>query len=279
MAQTVLAKPAAASDDWTVPQDWAAYTQAEHALWDQLFARQSRLLVGRATPAFLKGLDVLHLSKPGVPDFAELSERLTRLTGWSVVAVPGLVPDEVFFEHLAHRRFVAGRFLRRPDQIDYLEEPDVFHDVFGHVPLLSDPVFADYMQAYGEGGLRAARLGAIDRLARLYWHTVEFGLIRGDQGLRIYGAGIVSSKGESLYALEDPAPPRIAFDMPRVMRTRYKIDDYQGAYFVIDSFEGLLNQTLETDFAPLYRALAETPDIAPGQVIAGDTLISVGTKP
>jgi phenylalanine-4-hydroxylase len=279
MAQTVLAKPAAASDDWTVPQDWAAYTQAEHALWDQLFARQSQLLVGRATPAFLKGLDVLHLSKPGVPDFAELSERLTRLTGWSVVAVPGLVPDEVFFEHLAHRRFVAGRFLRRPDQIDYLEEPDVFHDVFGHVPLLSDPVFADYMQAYGEGGLRAARLGAIDRLARLYWHTVEFGLIRGDQGLRIYGAGIVSSKGESLYALEDPAPPRIAFDMPRVMRTRYKIDDYQGAYFVIDSFEGLLNQTLETDFAPLYRALAETPDIAPGQVIAGDTLISVGTKP
>jgi phenylalanine-4-hydroxylase len=279
MAQTVLAKPAAASDDWTVPQDWAAYTQAEHALWDQLFARQSRLLVGRATPAFLKGLDVLHLSKPGVPDFAELSERLTRLTGWSVVAVPGLVPDEVFFEHLAHRRFVAGRFLRRPDQIDYLEEPDVFHDVFGHVPLLSDPVFADYMQAYGEGGLRAARLGAIDRLARLYWHTVEFGLIRGDQGLRIYGAGIVSSKGESLYALEDPAPPRIAFDMPRVMRTRYKIDDYQGAYFVIDSFEGLLKQTLETDFAPLYRALAETPDIAPGQVIAGDTLISVGTKP
>jgi phenylalanine-4-hydroxylase len=279
MAQTVLAKPAAASDDWTVPQDWAAYTQAEHALWDQLFARQSQLLVGRATPAFLKGLDVLHLSKPGVPDFAELSERLTRLTGWSVVAVPGLVPDEVFFEHLAHRRFVAGRFLRRPDQIDYLEEPDVFHDVFGHVPLLSDPVFADYMQAYGEGGLRAARLGAIDRLARLYWHTVEFGLIRGDQGLRIYGAGIVSSKGESLYALEDPAPPRIAFDMPRVMRTRYKIDDYQGAYFVIDSFEGLLKQTLETDFAPLYCALAETPDIAPGQVIAGDTLISVGTKP
>ena len=278
MAQTALVKPAAASGDWTVPQDWAAYAPAEHALWDKLFARQSELLVGRATPAFLKGLDVLHLSRPGVPDFAELSERLTKLTGWSVVAVPGLVPDEVFFEHLAHRRFVAGRFLRRPDQIDYLEEPDVFHDVFGHVPLLSDPVFADYMQAYGEGGLRAARLGATARLARLYWHTVEFGLIQSDEGLRIYGAGIVSSHGETIYALESAKPPRIAFDMPRVMRTRYKIDDYQGAYFVIDSFDGLLKLTLETDFAPLYRALEDTPDIAPGEVVAGDRLLTPETN-
>jgi len=268
----------APADDWTVPQDWAAYTDAEHALWDRLFARQSQQLVGRAVPAFLQGLDVLHLSRPGIPDFAELSEKLTALTGWSVVAVPGLAPDEVFFEHLAHRRFVAGRFIRRPDQIDYLEEPDVFHDVFGHVPLLSDPVFADYMQAYGEGGLRAARLGAIDRLARLYWHTVEFGLIRGPEGLRIYGAGIVSSHGESLYALESPKPPRIAFDLKRVMRTRYNIDDYQPAYFVIDRFEDLLRQTLETDFAPLYRALEDTPDIEPGEVIAGDTLIAIESE-
>jgi len=263
----------AAADDWTVPQDWAAYTSAEHALWDRLFARQSQQLVGRAVPAFLQGLDVLHLSRPGIPDFAELSEKLTALTGWSVVSVPGLVPDEVFFEHLAHRRFVAGRFIRRPDQIDYLEEPDVFHDVFGHVPLLSDPVFADYMQAYGEGGLRAVRLGAIKRLARLYWHTVEFGLIRSAEGLRIYGAGIVSSHGESLYALESPKPPRIAFDLRRVMRTRYNIDDYQPAYFVIDRFEDLLRQTLETDFAPLYRALEASPDIEPGEVISADRLI------
>jgi phenylalanine-4-hydroxylase len=148
----------APSDDWTVPQDWAAYTPAEHAIWDTLFARQSELLVGRAVPAFVRGLDVLHLSKSGIPDFTELSERLTRLTGWSVVAAPGLVPDEVFFDHLAHRRFVAGRFIRRPDQMDYLEEPDVFHDVFGHVPLLSDPVFADYMQAYGDRAAGAALL-------------------------------------------------------------------------------------------------------------------------
>jgi phenylalanine-4-hydroxylase len=273
MAEAALKRPLGAADDWTIPQDWGAYTRAEHGMWDRLFARQSELLVGRAVPAFLDGLDVLHLSRPGIPDFAELSERLSKLTGWSVVAVPGLVPDEVFFDHLAHRRFVAGRFIRRPDQIDYLQEPDVFHDLFGHVPLLADPVFADYMQAYGEGGLRAARLSAIERLARLYWHTVEFGLIATPEGLRIYGSGIVSSHGESLYALDDPRPPRIAFDMQRVMRTRYKIDDYQSAYFVIDSFEGLLKLTLETDFAPLYRELAQTTDIAPGEVIAGDRLI------
>ena len=274
MAQTASKLPAGAADDWTVPQDWGRYTAAEHALWDRLFARQSEQLVGRAAPAFLAGLDVLHLSRPGIPDFAELSERLSKLTGWSVVAVPGLVPDEVFFEHLAHRRFVAGRFIRRPDQIDYLQEPDVFHDVFGHVPMLASPVFADYMQAYGEGGLRAARLGAIERLARLYWHTVEFGLIDTSEGLRIYGSGIVSSHGESIYALDDPSPPRIAFDMRRVMRTRYKIDDFQSAYFVIDSFEGLLKQTLETDFAPLYLELAQTSDIDPGDVVAGDRLIA-----
>ena len=273
MANLASAAPAGAADDWTIPQDWGRYKPTEHALWDRLFARQAEQLATRAVPAFLNGLDVLHLSRPGIPDFAELSERLTRLTGWSVVAVPGLVPDEVFFEHLAKRRFVAGRFIRRPEQIDYLQEPDVFHDLFGHVPLLADPVFADYMQAYGEGGLRAARLGATPRLARLYWHTVEFGLIRTAEGLRIYGSGIVSSHGESLYALDDPAPPRIAFDMARVMRTRYRIDAFQGAYFVIDSFEGLLKLTLESDFAPLYRALEGEPDIAPGAVVAGDRLI------
>ncbi len=270
----VLTKPPEAAADWTIPQDWARYTPAEHALWDRLFARQSEQLKGRAVPAFLRGLEVLHLSKPGIPDFAELSERLHALTGWRVVAVPGLVPDEVFFEHLAKRRFVAGRFIRRPDQIDYLQEPDVFHDLFGHVPLLADPVFADYMQAYGEGGLRAVRLGAIERLARLYWHTVEFGLIDEGEGLRIYGSGIVSSHGESAYALESQRPARIAFDMKRVMRTRYRIDDYQAAYFVIDSFEGLLRLTLETDFAPLYRELARQPDIEPGAVIPEDRLIT-----
>src|SRR5580692_2015604 len=219
MPQTASATP----PDWTVPQDWAAYSSDEHALWDRLFARQSRQLVGRAVPAFLEGLDVLHLSRPGIPDFAELSDKLTALTGWRVVAVPGLVPDEVFFEHLANRRFVAGRFIRKPEQLDYLEEPDVFHDVFGHVPLLSDPVFADYMQAYGLGGLRALQFGSLQKLARLYWYTVEFGLIREQEGLKLYGAGILSSFSESVFALDSISPNRIGFNLERVMRTQYRI--------------------------------------------------------
>ena len=270
--------PPGAAADWTIPQDWNRYTAAEHAMWDKLFARQSQMLRGRATPAFLNGLDVLRLSKPGIPDFEELSERLGRLTGWRVAAVPGLVPDEVFFRHLANRTFVAGRFIRRPEQTDYLEEPDVFHDVFGHVPLLADPVFADYMQAYGEGGLRSVGFGALDHLARLYWYTVEFGLIRGRAGLELYGAGIVSSYGESIFALDDPSPNRIAFDLERVMRTRYRIDDYQQTYFVIESFEDLLRQTLETDFAPLYRRLEGASDLEPEAVIASDSTVSRGTQ-
>ena len=258
------------SQDWTIDQGWSAYTPEQHALWDRLYDRQRGMLEGRATQAFLHGLDALSLSDAGIPDFAELSSRLQALTGWSVVAVPGLVPDEVFFDHLANRRFVAGNFLRTPEQIDYLEEPDVFHDVFGHVPLLTDPVFADYMQAYGKGGLRAAEHHAIDKLARLYWYTVEFGLIREAGGLRLYGAGIVSSYGESVYALEDPAPKRIGFGLERVMRTEYRIDDFQQNYFVIDSFDQLLEQTLQTDFAPLYERLADAAPILPGQTLPND---------
>jgi phenylalanine-4-hydroxylase len=216
--------------------------------------------------------------KPGIPDFDELSERLYAATRWRVVAVAGLVPDEVFFEHLANRRFVAGRFIRSEAQIDYLEEPDVFHDVFGHVPLLAHPVFADYMQAYGRGGLRALELGSMHRLARLYWHTVEFGLIRHDVGFRLYGAGIVSSRGESLFALDSDSPNRIAFDLKRVMRTEYRIDDFQQNYFVIDSFDDLLRTTLETDFAPLYAELATLPDISAGILAGGDRVLSRGTN-
>jgi phenylalanine-4-hydroxylase len=225
------------------------------------------------------------MTRPGIPDFTELSARLMALTGWQVVAVPGLVPDEVFFRHLSERRFVAGRFIRRADQLDYLQEPDVFHDVFGHVPLLADPVFADYMQAYGRGGLRAAGAGAIARLARLYWYTVEFGLVRDPDArerdgstLRIYGAGIVSSHGESVFALDDPSPNRLGFDLKRLLRTRYRIDDYQQVYFVIDSFDDLLRQTLETDFGPLYDELADQPDIAIAAILPGDVVIQRGTQ-
>jgi len=270
--------PQGAAADWTIAQEWSAYTPEEHATWDRLFARQSGQLQGRACAAFLHGLDVLRLSKPGIPDFDELSERLMALTGWQVVAVPGLVPDAVFFDHLAHRRFVAGRFIRRPDQLDYLEEPDVFHDVFGHVPLLADPVYADYMQAYGKGGLRSLHFGALHKLARLYWYTVEFGLVEEGGAIKLFGAGIVSSHGESIFALDDTSPNRIAFDLLRVMRTDYRIDDYQQSYFVIPSFEALLRATVETDFAPVYAALETLEDITPAALLSEDRLFTRGTQ-
>ena len=270
--------PEGAAPDWTIPQSWDAYTAEEHATWDKLFARQREMLPGRASTEFLKGLDVLQLSKPGIPDFDELNERLMNATGWKVVAVPGLVPDDVFFDHLANRRFVSGNFIRRPDQLDYLQEPDIFHDVFGHVPMLADPTFADYMAAYGRGGKRALELGALEKLARLYWYTVEFGLVREDDGLRIYGAGIVSSYGESEFALDSDSPNRIGFDLERVMRTKYRIDDYQQNYFVIDSFESLLKTTVETDFAPVYERLADKPTIEVAELVEGDDVLTNGTQ-
>jgi phenylalanine-4-hydroxylase len=270
--------PEGAGADWTVPQDWSHYTAEEHAVWDQLFARQASLLPGRASDAYLRGLDVLKLSKPGIPDFEELSDRLMKLTGWQVVAVPGLVPDAVFFEHMANRRFVAGNFIRRPDQLDYLQEPDVFHDVFGHVPMLADPVFADYLVAYGQGGQRALELGALKHLTRLYWYTVEFGLIAEPEGLRIYGSGIVSSFAESRFALDDPSPNRIAFDLKRVMRTEYRIDDFQQNYFVIPSFDELLRVTVETDFAPLYQEIMAQPDIAVAVIAPDDIVLTYGSQ-
>ncbi len=270
--------PTGAAPDWTIDQQWDRYTPEEHATWDILFARQAKLLPGRASNAYLRGLDVLKLSKPGIPDFAELNDRLAGLTGWQVVAVPGLVPDDVFFDHMANRRFVAGNFIRRPDQLDYIQEPDVFHDVFGHVPMLADPVFADYLAAYGRGGQRALGLDALKYLGRLYWYTVEFGLIAEPEGLRIYGSGIVSSFAESRFALDDPSPNRIAFDLARVMRTEYRIDDFQQNYFVIPSFDELLRLTVETDFAPLYAELKMLPDVPVASVEPDDVLLTRGTQ-
>ena len=201
-----------------------------------------------------------------------------KLTGWQVVAVPGLVPDDVFFDHMANRRFVAGNFIRRPDQLDYLQEPDVFHDVFGHVPMLADPVFADYLEAYGRGGQRAMQHDALKYLGRLYWYTVEFGLIQEPEGLRIYGSGIVSSYAESRFALDDPSPNRIGFDIARVMRTEYRIDDFQQNYFVIPSFDELLRVTVETDFAPLYETLKAQDDIPVAAIVEGDEVLTHGTQ-
>lgn len=249
-------RDAGSNGDFTIIQGWENYCSEEHARWDYLFDRQTNLLINRADPAFLQGLDILRLNERGIPNFETLSDRLMKLTGWSVVAVPGLIPEHAFFDHLANRRFPSGNFIRPASQLDYLQEPDVFHDIFGHVPLLTDPIFADYMQSYGEGGLRAIEFGALEELARLYWYTVEFGLIRRPEGLRVYGAGILSSFGETQFALESNSPNRLSFNLRRVMRTQYRIDDFQQTYFVIDSFGDLLRQTLETDFAPLYTDLA-----------------------
>jgi phenylalanine-4-hydroxylase len=255
--------------DFMIEQNWHEYTEEQHSIWRFLFERQQRLLVGRACLEYLEGLGALGVEANGIPDFRRLSDLLEAATGWRIVAVPSLVPDDVFFAHLARRRFPSTCFIRRRDQLDYLQEPDVFHDICGHVPLLMNPVFADYMEAYGEGGLKALGLGHLQRLARLYWYTVEFGLISTPEGLRIYGSGILSSAGESIYCLEDPRPNRIRFELRRVMRTRYRIDDFQQTYFVIDDFQQLFDAT-RPDFAPLYREIAPLPDIEPDELVAED---------
>lgn len=270
--------PPGVRPDWTIPQGFEHYTEAAHRTWVTLYERQAALLPGRACDEFLRGLHALDLHGRGIPDFLQLNERLAALTGWTIVAVPGLVPDDVFFDHLANRRFPAGNFIRNEDELDYLEEPDVFHDVFGHVPMLTDPTFADYMQAYGKGGLRALGLDALHQLARLYWYTVEFGLLETNAGLRIYGAGIVSSKTETIFALDSPSPHRLRFDLERVMRTPYRIDDFQQVYFVVPSLRDLLKITTETDFAPIYADLARKPDLAIRAIEPGDDVISLGTQ-
>jgi phenylalanine-4-hydroxylase len=262
--------------DYTIEQDWPSYSAAEHDRWDRLFKRSQAVLHGRACDEFIAMMHTLKLSDSGIPDMERLSDRLDKITGWRVVPVAELVPDDVFFNHLANRRFPAGAFIRSEQEMDYLEEPDVFHDVFGHVPLLANPVYANFMQAYGKGGQRAISLGRLPNLARLYWYTVEFGLLRTPAGLRIFGAGIMSSTTESVFALENQSPNRIAFDLERVMRTRYLIDDFQQTYFVIESFEKLLDDCYQ-DFAPIYGRLASAIDIEPDQVLDGDDVVTRGT--
>lgn len=264
--------------DFTIDQGWGNYTSTEHETWDLLYKRQIDVLPGRAADEFLNGLDALDLSRGGIPDFNQISEELEALTGWRVVAVPGLVPDAVFFDHLANRRFPAGNFIRKREELDYLQEPDVFHDVFGHVPMLTDPIFADYMEAYGKGGLRSLKWNCLKNLAALYWYTVEFGLLRTENGLRIYGAGIVSSRTESIFALEAPSPNQIMFDLERVMTTDYRIDDFQQTYFVIDSYRDLFQATVDTDFAPLYEQMMGRLKHRPGETLPGDDVLREGTQ-
>lgn len=252
-----------------VDQGYSAYTDQDHETWRILFERQAELLPGRAADEFVDGLDALGVNAGGIPNFEDLSDQLEQETGWRIVAVEGLIADDVFFGLLADRRFPVTHWIRKPEQLDYLQEPDCFHDCFGHVPMLFNPVFADYMAAYGRGGLKALRLGALKNLARLYWYTVEFGLITTPKGLRIYGAGIVSSKGETIYALDDAAPNRVAFDLMRIMQTDYIIDHYQQTYFVIDSYDQLFDAT-RPDFTRYYRELRDRPAIAPDRILESD---------
>jgi phenylalanine-4-hydroxylase len=254
---------------YVVQQDWDAYTPAQHDLWRKLYARQARLVPGRACQEFIDGLATMQAAD-AIPRFEDTNVSLFRATGWTLVAVPGLVPDFTFFEHLANRRFPVTVWLRDPEEFDYIVEPDVFHDYFGHVPLLFNPIFADHMQQYGKGGLKAMTLGGLDMLARLYWYTVEFGLIQSPEGLRAFGAGILSSGGEIEYCLRSPDSLRIGLDVARVMRTLFKIDSYQETYFVINSFRQLFDETAP-DFAPLYermKLLAPLPanTLLPGEV-------------
>ena len=272
-----------AVNDYTIPQHWAHYSATDHAVWKTLFERQTALLPQLACREFVEGMRALPLSAEAIPDFAALNEVLMPRTGWQVVAVPGLVPDEVFFNHLANRRFPSGNFIRRADQLDYLQEPDVFHDVFGHVPMLMHPVMADFIQLYGEAGLRAQRIGKLTELARVYWYTVEFGLVKeqvpGDAGiqeaLRIYGAGIASSFTESGFSVQSASPHRIGFDLERVMRTRYRIDDFQECYFVLDSLDDLL-ALARIDFDPVYERLNSGPTYTPADVLATDRVFQQG---
>jgi phenylalanine-4-hydroxylase len=260
---------AKARADYTCEQNWAQYSAADHDTYRRLYTRQLQQLPGLACEEFIAAVQQLG-SPEQIPQFDAISERLMKATGWQVVGVPGLIPEEAFFGLLAARKFPVTDWMRKPEEFDYVVEPDVFHDLFGHVPLLFNPVFADYMQAYGAGGLKASRLDACELLARLYWYTVEFGLIATPRGLRAYGAGILSSAGELRHSVTAAQPERVAFDLKRLMRSRYKIDTYQATYFVINSFDQLFDATAP-DFTPVYRQVREQIALG-GEIDAGAVL-------
>lgn len=262
-----------AADDYTCAQNYAAYTEADHDTYRRLYARQKALLPGLASQAFIDALPALG-AEDRIPRFEDINTRLRAATGWEIVAVPGLIPELPFFDLLANRRFPVTDWIRKPEEFDYVVEPDIFHDLFGHVPLLFNPVIADFIQAYGQGGLRASELGAAELLARVYWYTIEFGLIREADGIRAYGAGILSSSGELAYSVTSPEPQRLPLSLERAMRTSYKIDTYQQTYFVIDSMQQLLDFAA-TDFAPLYDKLRDQPTLAANALLAGEAVLAV----
>lgn len=263
-----------AAQDYSVPQDHSAYTDAEHDRWRRLYERQVGLAWKHAARAFIDGLERLDCAD-GIPDFEQASAVLSEATGWRIVAVPGFIPDEIFFDHLANRRFPVTRWIREEHELDYLVEPDVFHDFFGHVPMLLDPIFANFMAAYGAAGERAGAMDAVPMLARIYWYTVEFGLIREKGEIRAYGAGIVSSAGETVFSTTDPDVLRVAFDPVRIMRTAYAIDSFQSTYFVIDDLSQLITGLVDLDFGPIYEKYRESDPLPADRPQDGDTLIQL----
>ena len=250
-------------EECIIDQNWGAYSAADHNTWKTLYNRQLETLKARVCEEYLEGLKTLHLVADTVPDFAQMNKHLRAATGWEVLAVPGLIASKPFFSMLANRQFPAGTFIRTPEQLDYLEEPDIFHDVFGHIPLLSNPAYANYMQEYGRAGLAALEHKGIKFLARLNWYTIEFGLIKNNGEVKAYGAGIMSSYGEAKYLFNDPSANWLQFDIDRVLRTGYYIDDLQASYFTIDSFESLFKQCIERPFIPLYEKFRAMPALTP----------------
>jgi phenylalanine-4-hydroxylase len=249
MLQETISKdrPAKNWQDYVVPQCWEAFTEDDHAVWDLLFTRQVELLGSRVVSPFLDGIDLLRLSHPGVPDVEGLNAILEPRTGWRVVAVPGLVPDDIFFAMLAERIFPVGNFIRTREQLDYLEAPDCFHDMFGHIPMLAHHDFAEMAEHVGRLGMAACAAGEGERAARLYWHTVEFGLAREHGELKILGAGLASSFGEAHFSLESDEVERVPFSIERAVRTAYKHDAFQPRYLVSGSLEQTIADVLSLD--------------------------------
>lgn len=265
-------------EDFTIDQYYDRYTQDDHAVWSKLMERQLRILPGRACREYMGAFKAMDMPLDRIPRFDDYSDMLMKASGWQIVAVPGLIPTQDFFKHLSEKRFPVTHWIRSKSQMDYLQEPDLFHDFQGHVPLLMNPIFANYMEAYGRGGLKALSLGTLDNIARLYWYTVEFGLIKNEDGLRIYGAGILSSKTESIFCLESSSPNRIAFNLRRLLRTDYRIDDFQETYWVVDNFEQLFEETAGQDFAPIYKEIQGFPVYHAWEIAEGDEVLHTGTR-
>ncbi len=264
-------------EDMTVDFKWESFTSDNHDMWRFLFKRIMPELKTRACKEYLDGIEALDFAgENGIPNYDRISEKLMKRTGWRLVTVPGLLPPEVFFAHLAKRQFPVTTFIRKPEEIDYLQEPDIFHDMFGHVPMIAHPVFADYFHKFGTGGLKALKHGYLPYLETLYWFTIEFGLINTPEGRRIYGSGITSSMGESKFSLS-PQATHIAFDLKRIMRQQYRIDVFQAQYFVIDSFEQLLDSTAP-DFIPYYEEVSAQSKVAVGDTLPSDTVLQLGKK-